>query len=66
MPRLPHPWSCSYFFEQSEFKGLLGDNFFQLQGLALEILTSLVVADRAVSPAKRRLPASRNSFDQLY
>ena len=27
-------------------------------------LTSLLVASRAVSPAKRRLPASRNSFDQ--
>src|SRR5690606_5941205 len=27
--------------------------------------TSPVVADRAVSPASRRLPASRNSFDQV-
>ena len=25
----------------------------------------MVVADRAVSPARRRFPASRNSFDQL-
>src|SRR5262249_2416155 len=28
-------------------------------------LTSSLVADLAVSPASRRLPASRNSFDQL-
>lgn len=28
-------------------------------------ITSLLVAARAVSPASRRLPASRNSFDQL-
>jgi hypothetical protein len=28
-------------------------------------VTSLLVAARAVSPARRRLPASRNSFDQL-
>src|SRR5271170_1565228 len=31
----------------------------------LRSLTSLLVAARAVSPANRRLPASRNSFDQL-
>jgi hypothetical protein len=30
----------------------------------LSCLTSPVVAARAVSPASRRLPASRNSFDQ--
>src|SRR5580700_8635764 len=30
----------------------------------LSCLTSSVVAARAVSPASRRLPASRNSFDQ--
>lgn len=30
-----------------------------------KVLTSSVVAERAVSPAKRCLPASRNSFDQL-
>jgi len=35
MPRLPHPRSC--FFEQTQFESLLGDNFFQLQGLALEV-----------------------------
>src|SRR4030095_14972797 len=31
----------------------------------LRSLTSSLVAARAVSPASRRLPASRNSFDQL-
>ena len=30
----------------------------------LSVLTSSIVAARAVSPASRRLPASRNSFDQ--
>src|SRR5262249_39841064 len=31
----------------------------------LRSLTASLVAARAVSPASRRLPASRNSFDQL-
>src|SRR5262245_4629983 len=36
---LPHPQSC--FFEQPQFEGLLSDNFFQLLGLAAQILDLL-------------------------
>ncbi|WP_396022204.1 hypothetical protein [Celeribacter litoreus] len=32
---------------------------------AASVLTSVEFASRAVSPARRFLPASRNSFDQL-
>jgi hypothetical protein len=42
---------------------LLGDNLLQLLRLAPKILDPLLVAARAVSPASRRLPASRNSFE---
>ena len=42
-----------------EAGGLLKDAYFP-EGAVL----SLLVADRAVSPARRRLPASRNSLDQ--
>ncbi len=31
------PISGHAFFEQTQFEGLLGDNFFQLEGLALEV-----------------------------
>ena len=58
--RLPHPRSC--FFKQPQLERLFGDDLLQRRGLA-QPLTSSVVAARAVSPAKRRLPASRNSFD---
>ncbi len=53
------------FFEQTEFEGLLGHDSLSSWAWRLRSLTSLVVAARAVSPAGRRLPASRNSFDQL-
>ena len=47
---------------QPQLERLFGDDLLQRRGLA-QPLTSSVVAARAVSPAKRRLPASRNSFD---
>ena len=53
------------FFEQTQFKRLLGDDLLQGPRLRRRSVTSLLVAARAVSPASRRLPASRNSFDQL-
>ena len=52
------------FFEQAVFEGEIGHDLFQRLRLPAEILTSSEVAARAVSPASRFLPASRNSFDQ--
>jgi len=49
----------------AKLERLLGDDLLELPGLASEILTSSLVAARAVSPTSRRLPASRNSLDQL-
>jgi hypothetical protein len=64
MLRRPHPRSC--FFQKSKFHRLFGDNFLQDHGsLATQLLDLSVMAARAVSPASRFLPASRNSFDQL-
>ena len=60
--RRPHP--RSFFFEQSKFQGLLSDDLFQIAGFSAQ-LTSIEVAARAVSPARRFFPASRNSLDQL-
>jgi hypothetical protein len=64
--RIPHsspsPTAIMPFFEQPQFQSLLGDDFLQR---CRRSLTSLLVGARAVSPASLRLPASRNSFDQL-
>jgi hypothetical protein len=57
-----HPRSC--FFEQSQLQRLFGDDFFQRAGFVAQALYLAVVAARAVSPASRRLPASRNSCDR--
>ena len=46
-------------------KGEIGHGLLQRGRFAAQLLTSGLVACRAVSPARRRLPASRNSFDQL-
>ena len=49
----------------STFERLLGNNFLQVLRLAPELLDLIGrCRTRAVSPASRRLPASRNSFDQ--
>jgi hypothetical protein len=52
------------FFEQSVFEGEIGHDLLQRLCFAAEILHPSEVAARAVSPASRLLPASRNSFDQ--
>ena len=53
------------FFEQAVLEGDLGQCLLQLAGFVhAAILTSSDVASRAVSPASRFLPASRNSLDQ--
>jgi hypothetical protein len=52
------------FFEQSVFEGEIGHDLLQRLRFAAEILHLVGVAARAVSPASRLFPASRNSFDQ--
>lgn len=53
------------FFKQPQFQRLFGDDFLQIAGFLAKHLHLIGVAARAVSPASRFLPASRNSFDQL-
>src|ERR1700735_2164601 len=52
------------FFEQSVFEGEIGDDLLQRCASRTRSFTSSEVVARAVSPASRLLPASRNSFDQ--
>jgi hypothetical protein len=63
--KFPRLSGIMLFFKHAQFQSLLGDDFLQRPGFLSQILTSLLVAARAVSPASLRLPASRNSFDQL-
>ena len=63
LPLIASPIPDHAFFKQTDFEGLLGDDLFQL--LRRSVFTSPVLAARSVSPARRRLPASKNSFDPL-
>ena len=51
------------FFEQPVFEGQISDELFERLISRRRSFTSSDVA-ALVSPANRRLPASRNSFDQ--
>lgn len=61
--RRPHPRNA--FFKSPQFQRLLGDDLLRPRACLRSTFTSSVVAARAVSPASRFLPASRNSFDQF-
>ncbi len=52
------------FFEQAVLEGGLGQRLFELAGFGAERLDLIGRPSRAVSPARRFLPASRNSLDQ--
>jgi hypothetical protein len=58
------PIPAHAFFKQAVLQGEIGYHLLQGGGLATKVFTSPDVAARAVLPADRRLPASRNSFDQ--
>ena len=49
--------------EQTVLQGQLSHDLLQSRCLTAKLLTSSEVAARAVLPAGRFLPASRNSFD---
>jgi hypothetical protein len=54
------------FFEQAVFKGEIRDQFLQITGFLPKIFHFTGGrSGSCVSPARRFLPASRNSFDQL-
>src|SRR5262245_31436838 len=62
----PSPPSASMFFlSNRNSSACSATTSFSSWASRRSSLTSSVVADLAVSPASRRLPASRNSFDQL-
>src|SRR6516225_7902011 len=64
----PHVWSppsaIMLFLSSRNSSACSATTSFKCCASRLSCLTSSVVAARAVSPASRRLPASRNSFDQ--
>src|SRR5215510_3788877 len=66
---VPHPWSppsaIMLFLSSRSSSACSATTSFSSWAWRRKSLTSSEVAARAVSPASRRLPASRNSFDQL-
>ena len=60
IPRLPHPRSC--FLSRRSSSTCSATISFRVRASRRSSVTSLLVAARAVSPASRRLPASRNSL----
>jgi hypothetical protein len=67
--RIPHSWlspsAIIAFFEQAQFKRLLGDDLLQRPGFPTKAL-DLAAGRRARGVARKApLPASRNSFDQV-
>src|SRR5208282_206254 len=67
---IPHsslpPSAIMLFLSRRNSRACSATTSFSARASRRRSLTSLLVAARAVSPAKRRLPASRNSFDQVY
>ena len=61
---LVFPIPAHAFFKQAVLQGEIGHDLLQGGGPRRRSFTSPDVAARAVSPANRRLPASRNSLDQ--
>jgi hypothetical protein len=64
LPKTVLPIPENAFFEQAVFDQDLSQGLLELARLSPELLDLVRVASRAVSPASRFLPASRNSFDQ--
>jgi hypothetical protein len=62
-----NPWSISAWVNlgSTDASNILYRRDAAFDASARYVFTSLLVAWRAVSPARRFLPASRNSFDQL-
>src|SRR5215813_6276952 len=59
------PSAIMLFFSSRSSSACSATTSFRARASRRRSVTSLLVAARAVSPASRRLPASRNSFDQL-
>ena len=65
IPHVSSPPSPRTLFLSSRFSSICSASAsFRLRASARNPFTSSLVAARAVSPARRFLPASRNSFDQ--
>src|ERR1019366_3711051 len=66
---IPHsslsPSAIMLFLSRRNSRACSATTSFSARASRRRSLTSPLVAARAVSPAKRRLPASRNSFDQV-